>query len=327
MRFGSLSVDSPPLSVASPGTRRRPWRRRCGVRTWIRRKIPCRSRCRRGRRPTCRHASTLRSAQNPGGATRNRTRTSQRRARSRDRPRADRATTTISAGPRRTKESCRDDTHSTGGGAITRRRPRAGRPVRAAHAPRPETAHRHHGGPARTSITALYRRSVVGALVRQMRAQLHHMVAHVPALLIEVAGDGFIEARVAQPVRRIGGGGREAAADLVFALRARLETREAVGDAVINTAVIAGLEVQAVKLLARAPITAIERVVAAQAQGGRHVIAAVACQHHHHLVGQARAEFFEQANTERHIATLLQKRAAIKTIERPPLRATDFSSV
>ncbi len=89
------------------------------------------------------------------------------------------------------------------------------------------------------------------------------------ALQVEMAADQRAHAFVGDPVCRMDDGRLEAACDFVFATRARLEAREAfaqtVGDALIETQ----LEMQAVDGDAGAPVTAVERLVIAEAQRQR----------------------------------------------------------
>ena len=58
----------------------------------------------------------------------------------------------------------------------------------------------------------------------------------------------------------------KAARHLVFALGARLEARQAVTDAVIEALVVAGLEVQIVKMRVATPVSSVQRVVTDQAK-------------------------------------------------------------
>ena len=85
-----------------------------------------------------------------------------------------------------------------------------------------------------------------------------------------------MEVSVAQPMARPGRLRREAAADLVLALRAGLEPLEAFADAVLDALVVASLEVQAVEVGAAAPVAAVERRAAAKAdrRGDRRALMA-----------------------------------------------------
>src|SRR5690606_22152510 len=70
--------------------------------------------------------------------------------------------------------------------------------------------------------------------------------------------DGHGEARVADPVSRVDGRRDHAARELVEALRAGLEVRDARRDRVLDQPVVAELEVQEVMVLDAAPVAAVE---------------------------------------------------------------------
>ena len=85
---------------------------------------------------------------------------------------------------------------------------------------------------------------------------------HAGSLGAQVVGDGATEPWIGDPMRGMRQGRHETAGDLVLALRAGLEARDAVLDAVLDALVVAGLEVQAVELVRCAPVAAVERVAA-----------------------------------------------------------------
>ena len=72
------------------------------------------------------------------------------------------------------------------------------------------------------------------------------------------------QARVGDPVIGEGFHRLEAALDLVLSLGPGIEALQAVGDAELDTLVIAGLEVEAVELLPAAPVATIECVARAE---------------------------------------------------------------
>src|SRR5690349_4189484 len=74
------------------------------------------------------------------------------------------------------------------------------------------------------------------------------------------------EAFVRDPVPAAHERRQEAARELVFALRAGLETGQAFAQAVLDALVVAGFEVQSRHGFGRAPVAAVERVAAAQAE-------------------------------------------------------------
>src|SRR4029079_1117345 len=88
-------------------------------------------------------------------------------------------------------------------------------------------------------------------------------------LLLQVAVDRAPEARIRDPVRRPGLRRLEAARYLVLALRAGLEALQTLLDTVLDSLVIARLEMQAVKLRRGAPVTAVKRAAAAKENRSR----------------------------------------------------------
>src|SRR6185295_1169666 len=101
--------------------------------------------------------------------------------------------------------------------------------------------------------------------VRHVLVELRHVRIDVPCFPTKKIGDGPVKLSIAQPVIRPRGLRREAAADLVLALRARLELLQARANAVVDALVVARLEVQAVEIGDAAPVPAIQRVGAAEA--------------------------------------------------------------
>src|SRR6185437_7369557 len=87
------------------------------------------------------------------------------------------------------------------------------------------------------------------------------------ALANQVGTDRAAHRRISNPVRRPRDGRGEAARELVLTLRARLKAREALLDAVVDPLVVAGLEVQAVVIVLRAPVASVERILRAQEYG------------------------------------------------------------
>src|SRR6202045_1727091 len=79
---------------------------------------------------------------------------------------------------------------------------------------------------------------------------------HVSALALEIIGDAPPQRWIGDVMRRIGGGRHVAAGDLVPALPARLTARELVRDGIVDSLVIAQLEMQERVMLDRAPMAA-----------------------------------------------------------------------
>ncbi len=79
--------------------------------------------------------------------------------------------------------------------------------------------------------------------------------------------------------------GQEATQELVLALRAGLEAGEPLANAVLDAAVVAELEMQAVEVAARAPVAPVQRVRAAQQDRAGDGLAADACKLDHQVSG------------------------------------------
>ena len=76
------------------------------------------------------------------------------------------------------------------------------------------------------------------------------------SLARQIVFDGITEASIDDVVRRPGECGLKSSTDLVLALRTRLEPRNAVLDAELDSLVIARLEMQAVVVCRGAPVAA-----------------------------------------------------------------------
>ena len=99
-----------------------------------------------------------------------------------------------------------------------------------------------------------------------MRLQLDQVAARGSAFFRAPGVDCLREARVGDEVPAAHQRGQETARDLVAALRTGLEASEPLAQAVFDALVVAGLEMQAGVELRGAPITAMQRVPAAQAE-------------------------------------------------------------
>ncbi len=77
-------------------------------------------------------------------------------------------------------------------------------------------------------------------------------------LPVEEICDSVAEGWVYDPVIRPGCGWAEATANLVFALRTGLEMAQPFSDAVVDSLVVAGFEMQAMKIRETAPVPSID---------------------------------------------------------------------
>ena len=90
---------------------------------------------------------------------------------------------------------------------------------------------------------------------------------------VEIARDGPAQARVGDPVRRVGRDRHVAARELVLALGAGLDARQAVRDRVVDRLIVADLEMQARMMLDRAPVAAVEAIAADEVERAGDVAA------------------------------------------------------
>src|SRR5262249_3776385 len=116
----------------------------------------------------------------------------------------------------------------------------------------------------------------LGLPIGNVLADLVDVRVDVAFLACEKRRDGSMKITVADPMARPRRLGNEAACDLVLALRPRLELGESLANAVVDALVVAGLEVEAVEVGAAAPVAAVERRAAAEAdcRSDRHAVVA-----------------------------------------------------
>ena len=105
------------------------------------------------------------------------------------------------------------------------------------------------------------------AAVGLARHKLLIVVVHGVRFMIEMPAKCGSKAFMGYPVGGKGACRHEPARNLVFALRAGLETLQPVTDTVVDARVIAYFEVQAVIVFITAPVPAVERVIADKADG------------------------------------------------------------
>ena len=92
-------------------------------------------------------------------------------------------------------------------------------------------------------------------------------------LVPQVVGDCALEARVRELVRRIGHDGPVAARELVLPLRAGLDALQPSAQREVDRLIVADLEMEKRALLDRAPVAAVERVVADEVDRARDIAA------------------------------------------------------
>ena len=97
-----------------------------------------------------------------------------------------------------------------------------------------------------------------------MLVEFVHRVFQAAVFARQKIRDRARELRVREPVRRIRRRRHETAREFVFTLGAGLEAFKAVGDAVLDGHVVAGLEMQAGYMLGTAPVASVKRVAPAK---------------------------------------------------------------
>src|SRR5579863_4429163 len=133
---------------------------------------------------------------------------------------------------------------------------------------------------------------------------------------LEVFVNGSLELRPRQPVLGPGVGGLEATTDLVLALGAGVEMLQALADAVFDALVVAGLEMQAVELLFRAPVATVECVAASKADSGGHRCAVQEREAHYQACWQGFLQLIEERALQVGRAAALEVSGRIEAIER-----------
>jgi hypothetical protein len=121
-------------------------------------------------------------------------------------------------------------------------------------------------------------------------------------------------------VRRKGRDGQIAARDLVLALGPCLDARDAMGDRVVDRAVIAKLEMQEGRVHHRAPVAPVQRIGAAQVQGAGHGLPVALGQHEHDAIAKPFAKQRPEAGRQVGGAPALVHRRQVEAMERVPER-------
>src|SRR5690242_4754171 len=121
---------------------------------------------------------------------------------------------------------------------------------------------------------------------------------HGRALFGQISSDRIAEVRVDDEVRGPGERGLKAAADLVLPLSAGLEMLKTVLDTIFDALVIAGLEVQAIEVGRRTPVTPVQRVARLEKNGRGHGLPAIAGDLEHQGIAQSTGDLAEELTIE-----------------------------
>ncbi len=160
-----------------------------------------------------------------------------------------------------------------------------------------------------------------------MPDQFPAIMFHPDGFVLDVLADQIPETFVGDPVRRPGFGGQKTTGDLVFALGAGFEALQAVVNAVFQSLVVTGFEVQAVKVGATAPVTAIQCFRSADVEGAGHVLSLMFCQHQHDIARQGPADLAKEAVGKGGVAVFAIESVGVETVPDVPLAIVDFIAV
>ena len=151
--------------------------------------------------------------------------------------------------------------------------------------------------------------------IRNVVLDFAGVFVHVRAFAPQVVANGGPEAWIDDPVHGPGVRRDEAAAHLVFALRAGLEARDAALDAELDALVVTGFEMQAVVLLARAPVAAVQRRRALQKNtADRRGLAVVARALDHELLAERLRHRAEERARQIGLMAVPQERVAMQVV-------------
>src|SRR5581483_8745459 len=119
---------------------------------------------------------------------------------------------------------------------------------------------------------------------------------------------------VGDVVRGPGDGGLEAAADLVLSLGAGLEPGDAAVDAELDALVVAGLEVQAVVVRGRSPVTTEQGLLAPEENCSRHRCASMQCQFHHERVSERARSLREKGSRQVRLVAMAKECITVESV-------------
>src|SRR3954471_4741681 len=134
-------------------------------------------------------------------------------------------------------------------------------------------------------------RHLVGAFAE--RAELGQLTSgfrDIGALALEVIVDGAAQARIGDEVSGVGGPWQVAACDLVLALCARLDIRQAAFDGEVDRLIVADLEMQEGMMLYRTPVAAEQRVRSDEVDRARDPAIVAARHHQQHVIAHGLAD-------------------------------------
>src|SRR5271169_5434632 len=232
-------------------------------------------------------------------------------------PCADPGTTTGWAVAPSTRETRRAHKPQAAAPDLSPRRRQADPAARAAPDPGAETNSDPPARPARPVC------SESQLLIR--RPVIRHVALYRRGVVIDAAGlasgeiaNGRGKSLVGDEMRRTRQSRHESTRYLVFALRTRLEALQIVVDAILNSLVVAGLEMQAVVVAAGAPVAAEQGVVAHEKNRHGDRFAADTRHLQHELIRHRSADAFEEIQSQIRFMAVTMEGIGVKAIQGAP---------
>src|SRR5712671_1551620 len=142
---------------------------------------------------------------------------------------------------------------------------------------------------------------------RQMFAHGFLILRHRAALFAQVSTECVFEAFVRNPVSRPRECRFEAARNLMFALSAGLEERQAMANAVFDALVVASFEMQRMKIGCLSPIASIQRVLAAKTDCDSDRLLLIESQNRHDGIRKYACNRFEEIHGQVVLVTMARK--------------------
>src|SRR5579871_999344 len=125
----------------------------------------------------------------------------------------------------------------------------------------------------------------------------------------------------------MGDRGYESPRDLVLPLSAGFEALQSLLDAVLDALVVAGFEMQAVKIAAGSPIASVQRLAADKENGHRDRFRADARDLQHHLRRDRARDALEEIQVQVRLMSVPVKGVGVEAINRFPQRRVHFPAV
>src|SRR3984893_12476145 len=152
-----------------------------------------------------------------------------------------------------------------------------------------------------------------------------HMLVHRGGVVVDTARLALCiipnrrgESRVCDVMRRMSHGMNESSWNFVLSLRAWLEPLQLLVDAILNSLVVASLEMQAVKVAPGSPITAVQRLGTHKEHGHRDRLRTDARHLEHECRRHRRADTLEKIQVEIRLMPVTMKGVGIILVDDVP---------